>query len=63
MPRYFTAAVEALRAENKGLRRELKAARAEAAENVKLREEQQRLTVSVWPCVSLYGTESLTVYS
>ena len=46
VPGYYQAAIEALRAENKALRRELRAAQADARENHRLREEQIRLTVS-----------------
>ena len=47
---YYTAAIEALRAENKALRRELRSAKASAKDSQQLREEQLRAVVG---CVAL----------
>lgn len=49
MPGWAEAAIAALKAENRHLRHELRAARVEAKENKQLRREELRLTVSVRP--------------
>lgn len=49
VPGWAEAAIAALKAENRHLRHELRAARVEAKENKQLRREELRLTVSVRP--------------